>query len=868
MNRVLIFLLSLLTVNHLSAQPSLAVKCSPTLRLRMEGAVSGSFALFVSDLPTFQTWAMAEGFEILRTYRPANIIVLRTSQKDFLEKILPRPDVAFADRGDAEPQEELPVPGHNLFVNKFNVAHAVFPHLNGDGITIAVKEYQFDSADVDFKNRVIPPLNAMEQLTSHANIMATLVGGAGNSDPAGRGVAWGARLVSSGFTNLLPDDDAVYTAQDVSVQNHSYGVDIENYYGTGALAYDHSVATHPALLHVFSAGNKGLETSNSGVYANVPGFANLTGNFKMAKNALLVGAVDSFGAVAPFSSHGPAYDGRLKPDLVAFGQDGSSGAAALVSGAGAAVQQAFWEQTDSLPSAAFVRAVLLNSADDVAPRGPDFFSGFGNLNFKNALQTVVNQQFETGAAANGETRIFNLELPPNVHQLKITLVWDDVPAAPNAAKALVNDLDLKVVAPDGSVWLPWSLSTFPHPDSLLLPAVRRRDSLNNVEQVTLDFPQPGQYEVQVLGSKILAAPQAFSLVWDLKKAAEFSWSFPQKNDPVVAAQDVLLRWENTFSDTTGRLEYRVSGAADWVPIDTGVNLQAGYYRWLVPDVFAEAHLRMRVGGQSFESDTFLIAKELRMKIGFNCPDSVFLFWNAVAPQSSYLLSGLGSRYLEPLMVLADTFAVLNKADFPQQRFSVTPAGESGKLGLRSAAPDIGAQGVGCWFENFLAEMNDDFQVDLRLRIGTVYGIRALSFEKMAAGQFVSLKNWQPVTSEDFEFTDEFPQQGVSHYRARIDLENGGVLFSDTVAIYFLNDKKLLIFPNPVAPRGCLNVLSNSPEEVVFVLFDVLGKLILEKKMENPREEIRLPGLPRGVYFWGTRVNGKLEKIGGAVEVGL
>ncbi len=866
MNRVLIFLLSLLTVNHLSAQPSLAVKCSPTLQLRTDDAAPGNFALFVSDLPTFQTWAMAEGFEILRTYRPANIIVLRTSQKDFLEKILPRPDVAFADRGDAEPQEELPVPGHNLFVNKFNVAHAVFPHLNGDGITIAVKEYQFDSADVDFKNRVIPPLNAMEQLTSHANIMATLVGGAGNSDPAGRGVAWGARLVSSGFTNLLPDDDAVYTAQDVSVQNHSYGVDIENYYGTGALAYDHSVATHPALLHVFSAGNKGLETSNSGIYANVPGFSNLTGNFKMAKNALLVGAVDSFGAVAPFSSHGPAHDGRLKPDLVAFGQDGSSGAAALVSGAGAAVQQAFWEQTDSLPTAAFVRAVLLNSADDVAPRGPDFFSGFGNLNFKNALQTVVNQQFETGAAANGETQSFNLELPANVHHLKITLVWDDVPAAPNVTISLVNDLDLKAIAPDGSVWLPWSLSTFPHPDSLLLPAVRRRDSLNNVEQVTLDFPQPGQYAMQVFGSKILTASQKFSLVWDWKKADEFSWSFPQKNDPAVAAHDVLLRWENTFSDTAGQLEYRVSGAADWMPIDTVVNLEAGYYRWFVPDIFAEAQLRMRVGGQSFESDTFLIARELRMKIGFNCPDSVFLFWNAAAPQASYLLSGLGSRYLEPLMVLSDTFAVLNKADFPQPRFSVTPAGESGKLGLRSAAPDIGEQGVGCWFENFLAELNDDFQVDLKLSVGTVYGIRALNFEKMEAGQFVSLKNWQPLTSEYFEFTDEFPQQGVNRYRAHIELENGGVLFSDTVEVYFLNDKKLLVFPNPVAPRGRLKVLSDSPEEVAFVLFDVLGKLILEKKLEEPREEIRLPGLPRGVYFWGTRVNGKLGKIGGAVAV--
>lgn len=866
MNRVFLFLSFLLIAKQLSAQQSLLGKCSPALQSQMERAFAQSFALSVSDLPAFQTWAMAEGFEILRSYRPANIIVLRTSQKDFLEKILPRPDVLFADRGHAAPQEELPVPGHNLFVNKINAATTLFPHLNGEGITVSIKEYRFDSADVDLKNRVLPPLNAMEQISSHANIMASLVGGAANSDPAGRGVAWGAWVVSSGFTNLLPDDDVVYETQMVSVQNHAYGVDIENYYGAGALAYDLSVATRPTLLHVFSVGNKGLETSNSGVYANVPGFANLTGNFKMAKNALVVGAVDSFERVASFSSRGPAHDGRLKPDLVAFGQDGSSSAAALVSGAAATVQQAFWEQTDSLPTAAFVRAVLLNSADDIFPPGPDFFSGYGNLNLKNALQTVANQQFESGVANNGEIHSLTLQLPPNIARLKVTLAWDDAAAAPNATKALVNDLDLKIVAPDGAVWIPSSPNPFPHPDSLLLPAVRRRDSLNNTEQALLDFPAPGQYEVQVFGKNILTAAQKFSLAWGWQKADDFSWNFPQKNDPAVPARDVLLRWENTFGDSVGLLEYRLSGTPDWVQIDTSVSLPAGHYRWPVPDVFGEAQLRMWVDGQFFETDTFLIAKELRMKIGFDCPDSVFLFWNAAALQASYLLSGLGARYLEPLVVLTDTFAVLQKADFPQKRFSVAPMGASGKLGLRSPAPGIGEQGVGCWLESFLAELNDDFQVDLRLSIGTVYGVRAVVFEKMGAGEFVLLKSWQPVVFEDFEFADEFPQRGANRYRTRLYLENGSVLFSDTAVVYFLDNANPLVFPNPVAPEGRLNVLSNSPEEVVFVLFDVLGKIVLEKNLENPREEIDLSGLARGVYFWGMKENGKMEKLGGAILV--
>jgi hypothetical protein len=36
---------------------------------------------------------------------------------------------------------------------------------------------------------------------------------------------------------------------------------------------------------------------------------------------------------------GPAFDGRIKPEMVAFGIDGSSGAAALVSGVAILLQQ-------------------------------------------------------------------------------------------------------------------------------------------------------------------------------------------------------------------------------------------------------------------------------------------------------------------------------------------------------------------------------------------------------------------------------------------------------------------------------------------------------------------------------------------------
>ncbi|MBV6440164.1 MAG: hypothetical protein EPGJADBJ_01827 [Saprospiraceae bacterium] len=855
-----VLLIPLLVFNGLLlAQQPISDKCSPTVVLRGQTDTMENFALVVADLAVFREWLSREGITLLNEYQPANIAVVRTTRLELAAKIMSRPDVLFADRSTNEAREELLVPGHNLFLNKINVAQSVFFHLNGAGMVISIKEFRFDTADADLKNRTTNAPNATPQTTVHAGIMATLAGGAGNSGPAGRGVAWGARLISNGFNTLLPEDD--YAVQQITVQNHSYGVDVENYYGAGAMAYDRSVEQNPSLVHVFSSGNKGPETSSTGVYAGIPGFANLTGNFKMAKNVLTVGAVDSFGQVVPYSSRGPAYDGRLKPDLTAYGAGGTSESAALVSGAGAVLQQALREQTGVLQDAALVRAVLLNGADDIGAPGPDFISGYGNMNLKKSLETIVNQQYGSGEVLNGEMVSIPLEVPPGLAACRIMLTWDDPAALPNAPKSLVNDLDLKVIAPDGMEWLPWAPNPFPHRDSLLLPASRQRDTLNNAEQVVLDLPVAGQYMIQVAGSKMKAASQAFSVCWYLEKAGQFAWNFPVRNDPAVAAQDLLLSWENAFDDTTGTLEWHVASAPVWQMLDSSVQLRRGWMRWPAPDIFAVAQLRMHVGGQIFDSDSFLIAKELRVKIGFNCPDSTLLFWNAAVPGGVYLLSGLGEKYLEPLRILTDTIAVLQKADFPQTRFSVTPIGEGGVAGLRSTAPDIGQQGVECYFAEFFAELNAGYQTDLRLRIGTRYGIQVIEFEKMTNGVFSALAIVQPVESEVFEVTDDAPQQGANIYRARLELLNGAALYSDTATVYFWGKKELLVFPNPVY-QNSIRVVSNTTETSSFILFDMLGRIILEAALDDFPKDIAIPiGLPKGCYPYCLRTGGQLKPGG-------
>lgn len=82
--------------------------------------------------------------------------------------------------------------------------------------------------------------------------------------------------------------------------------------------------------------------------------------------------------------------------------------------------------------------------------------------------------------------------------IRVMLTWTDYPGQPAAAKALVNDLDLEVIAPNG---------THHRGNQGLYPSTHRCmragqwDTCNNVEGVTVPFV-PGNYTVVVYGANV------------------------------------------------------------------------------------------------------------------------------------------------------------------------------------------------------------------------------------------------------------------------------------------------------------------------------------------------------------------------------
>jgi hypothetical protein len=247
-----------------------------------------------------------------------------------------------------------------------------------------------------------------------------------------------------------------------------------------------------------------------------------------------------------FSSRGPTLDVRIKPDIVAPGTDivsvrsraasgtgwgvvaantnylymgGTSMATPLTAGATALVRQ--WlvdRQGIAEPPAALMKALLINGARDMTPgqygtnqyqeitARPDRSQGFGHVDLCNALDPGDGNflVFATNTiAATYDDFTTNLVVgAANAGTYVLTLAWQDYPGEPVAEKELVNDLDLTVTAPSGSVYYPNNLAT--------------NDRLNNVEFLEFTAAETGRYTVKVHGENIAWADphggQPFALV--------------------------------------------------------------------------------------------------------------------------------------------------------------------------------------------------------------------------------------------------------------------------------------------------------------------------------------------------------------------
>lgn len=755
--------------------------------------------------------------------------------------------VQIIDRNNRFALEETVFGEFDRTLNAITIAHALYPQINGSAMKLSVKEKPFNKDDIDLRGRVVLNNQFDEPATQHATFMASIAVGGGNTNTFAKGPAWAASVTTSDFSRLLPDEDKDIIAQNINVQNHSYGVGVENYYGIESSEYDRQVYALPSVLHIFSSGNEGNKSPIEGTYAGISGYANLTGQFKTSKNTISVGSSDKYGQVVTLSSRGPAHDGRIKPELIAFGDAGSSESAAVVSGVALLVQDVFKKKFNELPDAALVKAAMINGAIDSGRPQVDFESGFGNVNALNSVKAIEQEHFYSQIIRNGEENIFTVSVPEGQSELKISLVWSDPAAEPLVSRALVNDLDVILRhIPSGETWYPWILDSSPVISLLEKQAIRGIDRINNVEQITLNNPPAGDYEIHVRGFSVTSAGQKFFVVYDWFK--NFEWINPHQGSSFSAGEKNVIRWVWRGSHESARIEYRLLPDGEWIVLAEDVDLMQQYHEWILPVLNANLQIKISNANFSFESSVFTISNPSPISVGYNCDDEIMLRWNRIPQADKYVINSLGEKYLEPFLVVTDTFAIIKISEIKTNYYAITPI-INDLPGARDATIDYTQQGVDCYLVRFTSQeylVNDVAKFDLV--ISSTYQLNSVSLERFDGSQYITIEEISPVNSTNFVFTDVKPLTGNNYYRAKIERNAKTAVLSDSVQIIHVTQTDLFAFPNPVHSGDELNVVIEDEANVVIRIFDLQGRLIRGTEDFGSVRSIDTSNLMAGIYF--------------------
>lgn len=799
-----------------------------------------------------------------------DFVVVKSNFIELHELVADLDHVTYIGQENLTPKMEAEVLDLNLIPNRINYIRHWIPALNGDGEIISIQEPMYSTDDIDLLEKDIPSDLSAEFVDNHTTQMATIIAGLGNSFITGKGVAPHARLTSSSNADVLPDAVDDYISLGVQVQNHSYGTEIESFYGVLAQAFDQSAYDYPDLLHVFSSGNSGVQSSTDGVYQNIEGYANLTGNFKMAKNVLTVGAVDTTGTEVDFASRGPAYDGRVKPEMVTYSVAGTSNAAALTTGTISLLQQLYDSLYGNNPRADLLKAVLINSAEDVGKSGLDFVTGYGSLNANMAVHCIMDEKFVRGEVEQNSDTTILIEVPANAKNLKITMAYTDLPGNPNDEYALVNDLDLEVLAPNDELVLPQVLNTGASVAELEEEAIQSRDRLNTIEQVLVDEPIAGTYAITVSGFYVEGSQQ-FGLAYQWDDADSFYFTYPTASDnlPYNGETTSNIRWENGYGDQTrGTLSVQLvnSSNSGWQIIAEDIDLTKEFNRWEAPEEYnGLAILKMMLDDSEYYSDTFTISHTPRISLGFNCGDSLLLQWNAVDNSTNYKVYNLQGNKLRLIDKVNDTLTVIHKNELASNYLSIQPTTADGYSFIQSNTVDYTLLGSNCYLNSFFAEL-DSSGISLMANLGTVYGIDEIHFERDAGDGYELIARIESVEEPLISQLDMMPDQGLNTYRCIIYLHNGIALASEEVSIQYLDDPAVLVFPNPVMNGGELNVYTKffENENVHFRLLNMKGEVVVDSFLSGPRSFVSLPNMAEGIYFYS--IMGASDRIAGEGKI--
>jgi hypothetical protein len=530
----------------------------------------------------------------------------------------------------------------------------------GLGMGVLCRDDGIVGPHIDFQGR-IDNSTASGSGGTHGDGVSGIMAGAGNLNPSMRGMASGSNLYVVNYQANFLDTETVtlITSGDVQITNSSYSNGCNAGYTSITQTVDTQTKDIPTLLHVFSAGNSNNQNCGYGAGNQ---WGNITGGHKQGKNVIATANVFFDGSLVGSSSRGPAHDGRIKPDIAANGQNqnsttennqyqsfgGTSGAAPGIAGISAQLYELYGNANGGdLPQSALIKAALLNTANEAGNIGPDFKFGWGIVNGLRAGLLLEDGRYLSDNITQGVTNNHTINVPAGTTQVRFMAYWSDPASSPNANPALVNDLDLIVTDPSSGTHLPWILDETPNATTLDLPATNGADHLNNVEQVLLNNPVAGNYDIEIAGFNVPVGPQEYFIVYEII-SENLTLTYPNAGESFVPGETESIHWDATNTTADFDLEYSTDNGASWNAITT-VNSDVTNYGWAVPStVTGDALIRISSGGFSDVSDeNFSIANlPSNAQVSQICPTQATFVWGAVPGAESYDFYMLGSTYMD------------------------------------------------------------------------------------------------------------------------------------------------------------------------------------------------------------------------------
>lgn len=536
-------------------------------------------------------------------------------------------------------------------LHRVNALNDGVRNLKGDSINVGIWDGGEVSPHLDFSPASRLQMIETSQAESHSTHVAGTIAGRGIINPKARGMAPNAKLYSYNFNgNIQTEMATAIPLYNLAISSHSYG-STQTCGITGAgVAYsstsrstDLNLNTNPSHLHVHSAGNS--QSACTG------GWSTITGSGKTAKNNILVANITTTDGISNSSSFGPVHDGRVKPEISAFGTNvlstytplntygtitGTSMATPGVSGTVALLVQRYKQMHGGVsPISSLIKAVTCNTAQDLGNPGPDYKFGFGRLNGLNAVRALEQNRYAVNTVSTGATNDVTISVPANTARIKVMLTWNDPAGTANASVALVNNLDLSVIS-GTTTTLPWKLDGN-NPGS---NATRGVDNVSNVEQVTLDNPPAGTYTLRVAGTAVPSgANQQYSLTWEIDQPY-IEVIYPNGAESLSPGSQETITWNNAGVTANQTIQYSLDNGATWSAVASNVLPNVTRYNWTLPSTANTATALVRVFSGSISDVSDATFKILGTPTTLNatpglCGGTLNFTWPAVTNATNY-----------------------------------------------------------------------------------------------------------------------------------------------------------------------------------------------------------------------------------------